>query len=209
IQLPEPRDVEPDTARRRATRSQGAPDRPDAIRLDDGPDRGNRRRRGRDRSRDRKRRGGRGDDLPYEEVELSPDDVLIPIAGILDILDNYAFVRTSGYLPGANDVYVSLNQVRRYGLRRGDAIVGAVRQPREGEQTNQRQKFNALVRLDTVNGSPAEQAKDRPAFADLTPLYPCERLRLETRPGEMGTRVVDLVTPVGKGQRGLIVAPPK
>ena len=209
IQLPEPRDLDPEGGRRRATRSQGAPDRPEAIRLDDGPDRGNRRRRGRDRNRDRKRRGGRGDDLPYDEVELSPDDVLIPIAGILDVLDNYAFVRTSGYLPGANDVYVSLNQVKRYGLRRGDAVVGAVRQPREGEQPNHRQKYNALVRLDTVNGAPAEEARERPQFADLTPLYPQDRLSLETRPGDYSTRVVDLVTPLGKGQRGLIVAPPK
>ena len=86
------------------------------------------------------------------QPEISEDDVLVPVAGILDILDNYAFVRTSGYLPGPNDVYVSLAQVRKYGLRKGDAVTGAVRQPREGER---KEKFNALVRLDTVNGADA------------------------------------------------------
>ena len=130
------------------------------------------------------------------------------MAGILDILENYAFVRTSGYLPGANDVYVSLGQVKKYGLRRGDAVTGAVRQPREGEG-NQRQKFNALVRLDSINGVPLAEATGRPDFAKLTPLYPQERLRLETTPGQVTARIVDLVAPIGKGQRGLIVAPPK
>src|SRR5690606_14815170 len=124
----------------------------------------------------------------------------------LDILDNYAFVRTSGYLPGPNDVYVSLAMVRRYGLRKGDAITGAVRQPREGEK---QQKFNALVRVDTVNGADPEAAKERTEFAKLTPLYPQDRLRLETEPNIMSTRIIDLVAPIGKGQRGLIVSPPK
>ena len=101
------------------------------------------------------------------------------MAGILDVLDNYAFVRTSGYLTGPNDVYVSLSQVRRYGLRRGDAITGAVKQPRDGERKD---KYNALVRLDTVNGLDPEQARNRPEFTKLTPLYPQERLRLETEP---------------------------
>ena len=137
---------------------------------------------------------------------IGEDDVLIPIAGILDILDNYAFVRTSGYLPGPNDVYVSLAQIRRYGLRKGDVITGAVRQPREGER---REKFNALVRLDTVNGMDPEQARNRPDFNKLTPLYPQERLRLETEPNILTTRIIDLVCPIGKGQRGLIVSPPK
>ncbi|GAA4288491.1 transcription termination factor Rho [Georgenia daeguensis] len=171
------------------------------------------RRRNRDRNRDRKRpgRGGRGSDFAFDEpVEVSEDDVLLPVAGILDVLDNYAFVRTSGYLPGANDVYVTLGQVKKNGLRRGDAITGAVRQPREGEQqTGQRQKFNALVRLDTVNGMSVEQARKRPEFAKLTPLYPQEQLRLETTPKAITPRVIDLVAPIGKGQRGLIVAPPK
>ncbi|WP_443729159.1 transcription termination factor Rho [Spelaeicoccus albus] len=169
--------------------------------------RGNRR--GRSRVRDRKRRGsGRGDN--YEEVEIREDDVLLPVAGILDVHDNYAFVRTSGYLPGANDVYVSMGQIKKNRLRKGDAIVGAVRQPREGENNNnQRQKFNALVRLDSVNGMSVDDAKRRVEFGKLTPLYPQERLRLETEQKVMSTRIVDLVAPVGKGQRGLIVAPPK
>ena len=140
------------------------------------------------------------------EPTISEDDVLLPVAGILDVLDNYAFVRTSGYLTGPNDVYVSLSQVRRYGLRRGDAITGAVRQPREGERKD---KYNALVRLDTVNGLDPEQAKNRPEFTKLTPLYPQERLRLETEPHLLTTRVIDLVMPIGKGQRALIVSPPK
>ena len=114
------------------------------------------------------------------EPQVSPDDVLVPVAGIVDVLDSYAFVRTSGYLPGSNDVYISLSQVRRYGLRRGDAVTGAVRQPKEGER---REKFNALVRLDTINGAEADKAKERPDFNKLTPLYPQDRLRLETEPG--------------------------
>jgi transcription termination factor Rho len=161
-----------------------------------------RRRRGRDRYRDR---GGRGERFE-SEPQVSPDDVLVPVAGIVDVLDNYAFVRTSGYLPGPNDVYVSLSQVRRHGLRRGDAVTGAVRQPKEGER---REKFNALVRLDTVNGAEPDEAKARADFSKLTPLYPQERLRLETESGMLTTRVIDLVAPIGKGQRGLIVSPPK
>ena len=125
------------------------------------------------------------------------------------MLDNYAFVRTSGYLPGSNDVYVSMNMVRKNGLRRGDAITGAVRVPKDGEQPNQRQKFNPLVRLDTVNGGPVEDAKKRPDFTKLTPLYPNQRLRLETTPDQLTTRVIDLIMPIGKGQRALIVSPPK
>ena len=132
--------------------------------------------------------------------------MLIPVAGILDILDNYAFVRTSGYLPGPNDVYVSLAQVRKNGLRKGDHVTGAVRQPREGER---REKFNALVRLDSVNGAAPEQGRSRSEFNKLTPLYPQERLRLETEPNQLTSRIIDLVSPIGKGQRGLIVAPPK
>ncbi|MFC4004874.1 transcription termination factor Rho [Prauserella oleivorans] len=163
-------------------------------------------RRGR-RYRDRRRRGGRGEGGGNADTEIREDDVLLPVAGILDVLDNYAFVRTSGYLPGPNDVYVSLSLVRKYGLRRGDAITGAVRQPREGEQ--QRQKFNPLVRVDSVNGLDPEVAKKRPEFHKLTPLYPNERLRLETTPNKLTTRVIDLVMPVGKGQRALIVSPPK
>ncbi|MBB4923551.1 transcription termination factor Rho [Kitasatospora kifunensis] len=167
---------------------------------------GRRGRRG--RYRDRNRRGSRRDGFEggVAEPQVGDDDVLIPVAGILDILDNYAFVRTSGYLPGQNDVYVSLAQVRKNGLRKGDAITGAVRQPRDGER---REKFNAMVRLDSVNGMDPESGRNRPEFGKLTPLYPQERLRLETDPGVLTTRIIDLVSPIGKGQRGLIVAPPK
>ncbi|MFC7304808.1 transcription termination factor Rho [Streptomyces monticola] len=161
-------------------------------------------RRGR-RGRYRDRRGRRGRD-DVNEPQLSDDDVLIPVAGILDILDNYAFIRTSGYLPGPNDVYVSLAQVRKNGLRKGDHVTGAVRQPKDGER---REKFNALVRLDSVNGMAPESGRGRSEFNKLTPLYPQERLRLETDPGILSSRIIDLVSPIGKGQRGLIVAPPK
>ncbi|MEU2225289.1 transcription termination factor Rho [Streptomyces sp. NPDC018347] len=161
-------------------------------------------RRGR-RGRYRDRRGRRGRD-EIAEPQVTEDDVLIPVAGILDILDNYAFIRTSGYLPGPNDVYVSLAQVRKNGLRKGDHLTGAVRQPKEGER---REKFNALVRLDSVNGMAPEHGRGRPEFNKLTPLYPQDRLRLETDPGVLTTRIIDLVSPIGKGQRGLIVAPPK
>jgi transcription termination factor Rho len=133
--------------------------------------------------------------------------VLLPVAGIVDILDNYAFVRTTGYLSGPTDVYVSLSMVRKYGLRRGDAITGAVREQREGEQS--RQKFNPLVRVDSINGQDPENSRNRPEFTKLTPLYPNERLRLETEPHKLTTRVIDLVMPIGKGQRALIVSPPK
>ena len=126
------------------------------------------------------------------------------------MLENYAFVRTSGYLPGPNDVYVSLAQVKKHNLRKGDAVVGAIRAPRDGEtQASARQKFNALVRVTSVNGKPAEDLKDRVEFAKLVPLYPSDRLRLETDPKKIGPRVIDLVAPIGKGQRGLIVSPPK
>ena len=161
---------------------------------------------GRNRYRDRKRRGATGhDDF---EPEITEDDVLIPVAGILDVLDNYAFVRTSGYLPGNNDVYVSLGQVKKYNLRKGDAVVGAIRQPRENDNSG-RQKYNAIVKIDSINGLPIEQAADRVEFGKLTPLYPSERLRLETESGKLTTRIIDLVSPIGKGQRGLIVSPPK
>jgi transcription termination factor Rho len=165
-------------------------------------------RRGR-RFRDRRRRGSGGGqrEAGSPDTEIREDDVLLPVAGILDVLDNYAFVRTSGYLAGPNDVYVSLSLVRKYGLRRGDAITGSVRQPREGEQ--QRQKFNPLVRVDSINGLEPDEAKRRPDFTKLTPLYPNERLRLETESHKLTTRVIDLIMPVGKGQRALIVSPPK
>ena len=167
---------------------------------DDRSERGNRNNRQRDR-----RRGRREDEV---EPEILEDDVLIPIAGILDVLDNYAFVRTSGYLPGQNDVYVSLGQVKKYNLRKGDAIIGSIKQPREGENART-QKYNALAKIDSINGQSIEEAATRVEFQKLTPLYPQERLRLETEPGKLTSRIIDLVAPIGKGQRGLIVAPPK
>ncbi len=175
----------------------------------DDDDRRNRRNRNRrDRNQERRERRNRRND--NDEPEITEDDVLVPVAGILDVLDNYAFVRTSGWLPGPNDVYVSLAQVKRYGLRKGDAVGGAIRAPRDGDnQNNSRQKFNALVQLTSINGLSPEESKTRRDFAKLTPLYPKERLRLETEPKKIGTRVVDLVAPIGKGQRGLIVSPPK
>ncbi|WP_045822198.1 transcription termination factor Rho [Williamsia herbipolensis] len=176
---------------------------------DDGTGRGRRGRRFRERRRGRDR-DGQGGGNNEREPQVNDDDVLQPVAGILDVLDNYAFVRTSGYLAGPNDVYVSMNLVRKNGLRRGDALTGAVKLPRDGEQqSNQRQKFNPLVRLDSVNGADVESARNRPEFGKLTPLYPNERLRLETRPEQLDTRVIDLIMPIGKGQRALIVSPPK
>ncbi len=163
-----------------------------------------RRRRGRDRDRDRGRTGGGQRSEP--DTTILEDDVLLPAAGILDVLDNYAFVRTSGYLPGSEDVYVSLTMVRKFGLRRGDAIVGQVRQPREGER---KEKFNPMVRIDSVNGADPEAARSRIDFSKLTPLYPSERLRLETEPTNLIGRVIDIAAPIGKGQRGLIVSPSK
>ncbi|BCL23029.1 transcription termination factor Rho [Streptomyces tuirus] len=179
----------------------GRQDRGQQQQDDDDFEGGRRGRRG--RYRDRRGRRGRDD---VQEPQITEDDVLIPVAGILDILDNYAFIRTSGYLPGPNDVYVSLAQVRKNGLRKGDHVTGAVRQPKDGER---REKFNALVRLDSVNGMAPESGRGRPEFNKLTPLYPQDRLRLETDPGVLTTRIIDLVAPIGKGQRGLIVAPPK
>ena len=130
----------------------------------------------------------------------------MPVVGVLDVLDSYAFVRTSGYLPGTEDAYVSLSMVKKYGLRRGDAVTGAIRQPREGER---KEKFNPLVRIDTINGADPATMLQRPDFNKLTPLYPNQRLRLETTPERLSTRVIDLMMPIGKGQRALIVSPPK
>ena len=162
-----------------------------------------RRDRGRDRNRDRNRDRGQRED---REIVVGPDDVLLPVGGLLDILDSFAFIRTGGYLPSPNDVYVSLQQVRKYGLRKGDVITGSVREPKEGER---REKFNALVRVETVNSVEPENAKERVEFSKLVPLYPQERLRLETEPNVLTTRIIDLISPIGKGQRGLIVSPPK
>ncbi|WP_433676741.1 transcription termination factor Rho [Microbacterium gorillae] len=163
---------------------------------------------GNSRSRKRTNRRGANQQQDEFEPEIGEDDVLIPIAGILDVLDNYAFVRTTGYLAGPSDVYVSLGQVKKYNLRKGDAVVGAIKQPREGEQSG-RQKYNALVKVDSINGLSVDDAAARVEFGKLTPLYPQDRLRLETAPEKLTQRIIDLVAPIGKGQRGLIVAPPK
>ena len=178
-------------------------DRGDRNDREDNEDGGSRRNRDRHRGRDRDRNRNRED---RGEPTISEDDVLLPVGGLLDILENYAFVRTSGYLPSPNDVYVSMQQVRKFALRKGDVITGQVKQPREGER---REKFNALVRIDSINGVSPEESRNRVDFAKLVPLYPQERLRLETQPNILTTRVIDLIAPIGKGQRGLIVSPPK
>ena len=170
----------------------------------DRDDRGGRNRRDRNRGRDRGNRD-RGNREEREPV-VGEDDVLVPVGGLVDIMDNYSFIRTGGYLPGPNDVYVSQGQVRKYGLRKGDVVTGQVRQLREGET---RQKYNPLITLETINGLPYEEARGRVEFGKLVPLYPQERLRLETEPNILTTRVIDLIAPIGKGQRGLIVSPPK
>jgi transcription termination factor Rho len=173
---------------------------------EDGGSRRSRRRRSRDRQ-NRRSRGGGGNLERYDsEPVVSEDDVLVPARGILDVLDNYAFVRTNGYLPGPDDAYVSLSMVKKLGLRKGDLVTGVIRTPREGER---KEKFNPMVRIDTVNGGDLESARQRADFAKLTPLYPQERLKLETTPTQMAGRIIDLVAPIGKGQRALIVSPSK
>ncbi|QKD80141.1 transcription termination factor Rho [Actinomyces marmotae] len=196
----------------------------------DGEDEGRpgRRRRGRKRGRDRYDDEGDGRDSRNQQQgrQRAPreDEVLLPVAGILDASDpNHAYLRTSGYLPGSKDVYVSAAQVKEHGLRPGDAVSGWVREGGESAQfggghsgrQNRRQnragrvKYNPLVSVETINGMDPERAKRRPEFAKLTPLYPQEQLRLETTPKAVTPRVIDLVSPIGKGQRGLIVSPPK
>jgi transcription termination factor Rho len=168
---------------------------------DDGS--GNRRRRRR-RGRDR---DGRND--PRERGDARPEDYtgeLIDVEGLLDLRDEgYGFLRVGGYLPGRNDAYVSASQVRRFGLRKGDHVKGATRPPASSE------KYPALVRVDLVNGMTTDEARNRPRFEDLTPLFPDSRLRLELtdEPHEITGRIIDLIAPIGKGQRGLIVSPPK
>jgi transcription termination factor Rho len=196
-----------------------------------------RNRRSRNRTRDRKRRGRSGGDNPQqdggnnggEDDQVREGEELVSVAGILDIRDNNAYVRTTGYLPGASDIYVSMNMVRKNGLRKGDAITGLVRAPKDGEDQHQEQqhhqggggrnrrgrnnnqqgKYAPLLQVDTVNGLTPDRARQRVDFTKLTPLYPDERLRLETGPKAIAPRIIDLVSPIGKGQRGLIVAPPK
>jgi transcription termination factor Rho len=173
---------------------------------DDGGSRRGRRRRSRDRQTRRTRTGSPTIERFEPDTVVSEDDVLVTANGILDVLDNYAFVRTSGYLPGPDDAYVSLAMVKKFGLRKGDVVGGLIRASKDGDR---REKFNPLVRIDTINGGDPDFAKNRPEFAKLTPLYPQERLKLETTPNQLIGRIIDLVCPVGKGQRGLIVSPSK
>ncbi|MGH3666661.1 MAG: transcription termination factor Rho [Acidimicrobiia bacterium] len=160
-------------------------------------------RQGGNRNRNRRRRGGGGGG---REDEYIPEEDLETREGLLDILpEGYGFLRVTGYLSGDKDVYVSANQVRKFRLRKGDIVSGPIRPPRSKE------KFAAVVRIDKVNGMSSEEAMRRPKFESLTPLFPDERLRLEIdgRANGILTRIVDLIAPIGKGQRGLIVSPPK
>ncbi|MEE4275954.1 MAG: transcription termination factor Rho [Thermoleophilia bacterium] len=156
---------------------------------------------GRPHGRDQRRRG-KGEQR--EQREQRPQGPPIPCLGILDVLpDGFGFLRTSGYAQGDHDVYVSLSQIRRFGLRRGDKIEGQIREPKDNE------KYSALLKIDTVNGIDPESARKRPVFEQLTPLFPEERMRLETPEHDTAARIMDLMCPIGKGQRGLIVSPPK
>jgi len=180
-----------------------------------GAPRARRNRRGRDRDNDNYDNDNRNDNRDNQSGRDNRDDQLQVVAGILDVVDNnVAFVRTSGYHAGPADVYVNSQMVRRLGLRSGDAITGSVRMTDTNDRYNNnrgrnRQKYNPLARVDSVNGMTVEEAKNRPEFNKLTPLYPNQRIRLETEPGILTTRVIDLIMPIGKGQRALIVSPPK
>jgi len=178
-----------DRSRNQGDRNQG----------DRGPD-GQRRRPSREERR-RQREERRLRDLEAREEELAN----APVAtGILDVLpEGYGFLRTSGYLPGPTDIYVSLSQARRFALRKGDVVTGAIRQPKDSE------KYAALLRVDGVNEMEPEPAKMRPNFEKLTPLFPDERFRLEHSPTGTTERIIDMVAPIGKGQRGMVVSPPK
>ena len=172
---------------------------------------------GRDRGRrDRGRRGGGGggaggggggeggERAEREPRERRPESPPVDKVGILDVLpDGFGFLRTQGFVQSDDDVYVSLSQIRRFGLRRGDEIAGQVREPKDNE------KYNALLKVDSVNGVDPDTARQRPLFEKLTPLFPEERLRLETPEHDTAARIMDLLCPIGKGQRGLIVSPPK
>jgi transcription termination factor Rho len=163
----------------------------------------NRRRRGRDRT-DRVERDLQGQAPEQQQPQYSGEP--IPIKGLLDLKDEgYGFLRTKGFLASPNDVYVSISQVRRFALRKGDEVDGACRPAASSE------KYPALLRIDTVSGLTPDEARQRPRFEDLTPLFPDEKLRLEVPgdPANMTARIVDLISPIGKGQRGLIVSPPK
>ena len=232
--LPDQREPKRDTAgdepmereftrrsRNRADRAERNAERAERAERNERTDRHQRRMRGRDRDlddrndrnertmRDDRNDRAERDERPARDMRREEQDDVAPIAGIVDVLDSYAFVRTSGYLPGPNDVYVSMGQVKKYGLRKGDAVQGTIRTPREGDRRNQRQKFVPLQSIDTINGMSVEEAADRPQFNKLTPLYPQERLKQETTAAKLTGRIMDIVAPIGKGQRGLIVSPPK
>ena len=158
---------------------------------------GKKNRRGRDKQRQGGGGGGGGE-------QVRDDRPTIPCTGILDVLpDGFGFLRTSGFTQGDRDVYVSLSQIRRFGLRRGDEVAGQVREPKDNE------KYNALLKIDGINGLDPDAARQRPVFEQLTPLFPEERLRLETDEHDTAARIMDLLCPIGKGQRGLITSPPK
>ena len=165
-----------------------------------GPGREGRRRPSREeRRRQREERRQREVEMREEEIATAPT-----ATGLLDVLpEGYGFLRTSGFLPGQQDIYVSLSQVRRFMLRKGDTVTGKVRQPKDSE------KYFALLQIDTVNGVDPETAKQRPVFEKLTPLFPHDRFRLETGPTDVTGRIIDMVAPIGKGQRGMVVSPPK
>lgn len=170
--------------------------------------------RGRGRGRNRDNREGRENrdsrENTVNENVNEAEEVLIPVAGIFDIDNNNAYLRTGGYLPGKNDAYVSQQMVKKYGLRRGDAVQGNVRSLTDSPRAGRRQhKYNPLVEITAINGLEPEVSAQRPEFNKLTPLYPNEMLRLETTQNAFTTRMIDLVAPIGKGQRGLIVSPPK
>ncbi|MBM3673573.1 MAG: transcription termination factor Rho [Actinobacteria bacterium] len=162
-------------------------------------------RRRRRRGRDRERGGERGERMPDgDQREFTGEP--IDVQGLLDLRDEgYGFLRTTGYLPGRSDVYVSASQVRRFALRKGDFVKGQTRPPASNE------KYPALLRVDEINGLHPDEAKGRVRFEDLTPLFPDEQLRLELAedPLSLTGRIVDLLSPIGKGQRGLVVSPPK
>jgi transcription termination factor Rho len=182
---------------------QGQGEQGGAARLFDGPEPGNRRNRRR-RGRDRFERTER--ELPGQAAETAYSGEPVPVTGFFDLREEgYGFLRTAGFLPGPADVYVSISQVRRFALRKGDHLEGTAR-PAGGNE-----KYPALLRIDTISGLTPDEARERPRFENLTPLFPDAKLRLEI-PGDsanMTARIVDLISPIGKGQRGMIVSPPK
>jgi transcription termination factor Rho len=195
---PDQHDQRQRDGRRDEARPQGG--RPDTGQQQRDREGGPRRRPSREeRRRQREERRQREIEMREEELQTAPT-----ATGLLDILpEGYGFLRTSGYLPGQQDIYVSLSQVRRFVLRKGDTVTGKVRQPKDSE------KYFALLQIDSVNGMDPEEAKQRPNFDKLTPLFPNERFHLETGPTDVTGRIMDMVSPIGKGQRGMVVSPPK